>query len=117
MWLTPLSATVNPKIPAKTKNTRVFFGFFRYFFGYTRVFRNFYQLRLVSAPAQQLLTTVVNTCFVFQHLPFNAILCFNVKTTPLKLLYEKTVFRVPVKVRKNLKRRSAAVKVLILYVR
>ena len=35
-----------------------------------------------------------------------------------KLLYEKTVFRVPVKVRKNLKRRSAAVKVLIfIYVR
>ena len=85
MWLTPLSATVNPKIPAKTKNTRVFFGFFRYFFGYTRVFRNFYQLRLVSAPAQQLLTTVVNTCFVFQHLPFNAILCFNVKTAPLEM--------------------------------
>ena len=86
MWLTPLSATVNPKIPAKTKNTRVFFGFFRYFFGYTRVFRNFYQLRLVSAPAQQLLTTVVNTCFVFQHLPFNAILCFNVKTQTLLLI-------------------------------
>ena len=72
MWLTPLSATVNPKIPAKTKNTRVF--------------RNFYQLRLVSAPAQQLLTTVVNTCFVFQHLPFNAILCFNVKTQTLLLI-------------------------------
>ena len=47
------------------------------------------------------------------------IVCLNTSTKSYgyKRLYGKTVFRVPVKVRTNLKRRSAAVKVLILYVR